>query len=161
METYKELIRFLKESSENKTLKFHTARTRITAIKRIFKGSSFENSNILDVEIDDVISEFSENNDDISLDTINTYKSRFISALKDYIRYEVLGEEMPSIGEDRVNTYRRNKADDKSKVEVIDLPCPIRKNGHIVTIKNLPVDLTQDELMRLTALIKDFVELDK
>lgn len=161
METYKELIKFLRESSENKTLKFHTARTRITAIKRIFKGSSFENSNILNVEIEDVISEFSKKNDDISLDTINTYKSRFISALKDYIRYEVLGEKMPSIEEERLSTFRHDKSDEKSKVEVIDLPCPIRKNGHIVTIKNLPIDLTQDELMRLTTLIKDFVELAK
>lgn len=159
MDTYKELIRFLRESSANKRLKFHTARTRVTAIKRIFKGSSFESVNILDVEIGDVISEFRNKNEDISPDTISTYKSRFTSALKDYIRYEVLGEKMPSIEDRRVSTPRVDKLDDKTMVEVIDLPCPIRKNGHIVTIKNLPVDLTQDELTRLTSLIKDFIEL--
>lgn len=159
METYKDLIQFLRESSENRRLKFHTARTRITAIKRIFKESSFENSNILDVDIDDVISEFSQKNEDISPDTINTYKSRFSSALKDYIRYELLGEKMPSIEEGRGLTPKKEKNVGRPATEVIDLPCPIRKNGHIVTIKNLPVDLTKDELNRLTTLIKDFIEI--
>lgn len=159
METYKELIQFLRESSESRRLKFHTARTRITAIKRMFKESSFENSNILDVDIDDVIAEFKQKNGEISLETINTYKSRFTSARKDYIRYVLLGEKIPSFEEGRELTSKKEKTIGRPVTEVIDLPCPIRKNGHIVTIKNLPVDLTEDELNRLTTLIKDFIEI--
>lgn len=157
METYKELISFLQKSSDTKLMKFHTARTRKTAIGRIFTGSMFENISIFELDINDVIDEFQTKNPDISEDTIKTYKSRFTTALKDYIRYEKLGETQ-SIGG---NQQYVNKVKEKiHKAEVVNLPCPIRKGEHIIKINNLPMDLTEDELSRLVSLIKDFTEME-
>lgn len=158
METYKDLIDFLQNSSDSKFIKFHTARTRKTAIRRIFRDSSFENISIFEVNIDDVIKEFKSKNDDISDETIETYKSRFQSALKDYIRYEKLGEKMLVVEEVRADKGGREV---KYKSESINLPCPIRKGEHIIHINNLPIDLKPEELERLNSLIKDFIDIEE
>jgi hypothetical protein len=154
METYKELIAFLQKASDTKLMKFHTARTRKTAIGRIFINSIFENSSIFELNINDVIDEFQTKNLGISEDTIKTYKSRFNTALKDYIRYEKLGETYNiEVNQQYIKKEKINKA------EVVNLPCPIRKGEHIVKINNLPMDLTEEELNRLIKLIKDFTDM--
>lgn len=157
METYKELLTFLQHASDTKLMKFHTARTRKTAIGRIFRDSVFENSSIFELNINDVIDEFQTKNPDITEDTVKTYKSRFSTALKDYIRYEKLGEIQSMDGcQQHVNEVKEKA----HKAEVVNLPCPIRKGEHIIKINNLPMDLTVDELSRIVSLIKDFTEME-
>jgi hypothetical protein len=156
METYKELIAFLQKASDTKLMKFHTARTRKTAIGRIFIDSVFENISIFELNINDVIDEFQTKNPGISEDTIKTYKSRFNTALKDYIRYEKLGETQNI---DVNQQYIKEVKEKANKAEVVNLPCPIRKGEHIIKINNLPMDLTEEELNRLIKLIKDFTEM--
>jgi len=156
METYKELLTFLQKASDTKLMKFHTARTRKTAIGRIFIDSMFESSSIFELNINDVIDEFQTKNPDISEDTIKTYKSRFTTALKDYIRYEKLGEAQSIVGNQQ---YIKEVKEKINKAEVVNLPCPIRKGKHIIKINNLPVDLTESELKRLVSLIKDFTDM--
>ena len=153
METYKELLTFLQKASDNKLMKFHTARTRKTAIRRIFTDSMFENSSIFELKINDVIDEFQTKNSEVSEDTAKTYKSRFTTALKDYIRYEKLGETQ------KIEVKHKGVEEKTNKAEVVNLPCPIRKGEHIIKINNLPMDLTEDELNRLVSLIKDFTEM--
>lgn len=156
METYRELLSFLQKASNTKLMKFHTARTRKTAISRIFIGSMFESSSIFELNINDVIDEFQTKNPDISEDTIKTYKSRFTTALKDYIRYEKLGETQSN---EMNQQFVKGLQEKTNKAEVFNLPCPIRKGEHIIRINNLPMDLTEEELKRLVSLIKDFTEM--
>lgn len=158
MNTYKDLIQFLQRSSESKFIKFHTARTRKTAIRRLFRGGSFEDKNIFEVDLDAVITEFESRNSSISSETIDTYKSRFSSALKDYIRYEIIGEKMSVIDEFRPKIIKQEA---QIKSESINLPCPIRKGKHIIHINNLPIDLKLEELERLNSLIKDFIDIEE
>jgi hypothetical protein len=157
--TYKDLVLFLKNASDLKKIKFHTARTRTTAIKRIFADSTFADVDVLDVDIGKVIAEFSEKNKDISSDTINSYRTRFNSSLKDFIRYEVLGEAMPVLEKVKIENIPK-RVEQKNSLGAIDLPCPIRNNKHIVSIKNLPMDLTKEELNRLVSLVKDFLGME-
>lgn len=156
MDTYKDLIRFLQRSSDSKFIKFHTARTRKTAIRRIFEGGQFEDASIFEVNLDDVIAGFKDRNKSISPETIDTYKSRFSSALKDYMRHEKLGEKMVVVEE---VVHEDIKLDPHVKSESINLPCPIRKGKHIIQINQLPIDLTPEELNRVISLIKDFIDI--
>jgi hypothetical protein len=157
MHTYKRLIEFLQLASEKQQLKFHTARTRITAIKRLFESSKFEMTDILEIDVDALTEAFKENNN-ISEDTISTYKSRFISARKDYIKFVLLGENLPETEQEGKTLVQKKSQEMTFHPSVIDLPCIIGRHGHVVTIKNLPTDLSKSELNKLTALLEQFVE---
>ena len=123
MDNYINLIDFLQKSTNQGFMKFHTARTRKTAIKQVFEGSSYTKISVLDLDVDKVVSDYIERlANPITEDTIKTYKSRIKRSIDDYIRIELL--------------------------------CPLRKGEFKVDIKNIPVDISDEEIDTIIEMIK-------
>ncbi len=153
METYKDLIDFLQTSSDKGTMKFHTARTRKTAIRRVFEDSPYERTSIHELDIPAVMQDFQERlEEDISADTVNTYKSRITQTYKDYIRYVKLGEQQTK----SALTSAKTEEQPVQIANTIELPCPIRGGSLIVKVSNLPTDLTEEELDAIIAKIRPY-----
>jgi hypothetical protein len=148
MENYEYLIIFLDKLFNQGNMKFQTARTRKTAIKKVFGSSSYKNENIMTLDIDKVMREFKLNHhDEVKDDTINTYKSRIKRTIDDYIRIEKLG--------DKPKQEQTNEpiVVDK-KITTVEVQCPIRDGDFIIDIKNLPINLNKDELNKVIEMIK-------
>jgi len=154
MENYECLILFLDKLFNQGSMKFQTARTRKTAIKKVFLGSSFQDENIMTLNLDDVISEFILREGALTNTnpaTINTYKSRIKRSIEDYIRIEKLGDKPKN---ENVQDKTIDTAEPEEKVATVEVQCPIRDRTFIVDIKNLPVDLDKAELEKIIKMIK-------
>jgi hypothetical protein len=153
-ENYECLISFLDKIYNQGSMKFQTARTRKTAIRKVFLRSSFEKENIMTLDLDEVIAEFIEREGGVTNTnsaTVNTYKSRIKRSIEDYIRIEKLGEKPKH---DRVIDKLPNNLVLEEKVAIVDVQCAIRDGKFIVDIKNLPVDLKDFELKKIIDMIK-------
>jgi anti-sigma28 factor (negative regulator of flagellin synthesis) len=149
-ENYECLISFLDKLYNQGSMKFQTTRTRKTAIRKVFLKSSFDKENIMTLDLDQVIAEFIKREGgatNTNSATVNTYKSRIKRSIEDYIRIEKLGEKPKH---DTVN----DKLVLEEKVAIVDIQCAIRDGKFIVDIKNLPVDLKEDELKKIIDMIK-------
>lgn len=153
-ENYECLISFLDKLYNQGSMKFQTARTRKTAIRKVFLKSRFEKENIMTLNLDEVISEFIEaeggfNNTNSA--TVNTYKSRIKRSIEDYIRIEKLGDKPK---QDKVQEVLFDNVILEEKVAIVGVQCPIRGGKFIVEIKNIPVDLEDFELTKILEMIK-------
>lgn len=148
MENYECLISFLDKLFNQGNMKFQTARTRKTAIKKVFKDSGYTKENIMTLDLDKVIEEFkSKNHLKIKDETIDTYKSRIRRTIEDYIRIEKLGDKPKK-------EYIKDAIVVQKKVTTVEVQCPIRGGEFIIDIKNLPINLSSDELIKVMDMIK-------
>jgi hypothetical protein len=154
MENYECLISFLDKQHNQGSMKFQTARTRKTAIRKVFLNSSFENENVMTLDLDEVIAEFTSiggGGDNTNPATINTYKSRIKRSIEDYIRIEKLGDKPRN---DKVQDKSLDNLAPKEKVATVNVECSLREGTFIVDIKNIPVDLQDSELNKILEVIK-------
>jgi hypothetical protein len=148
MENYKHLIEFLDKQFQQDSMKFQTARTRKTAIRKVFENSSYRDANIITLNLDDLMEEFRSNLEvSIKEDTFNTYKSRINRSIEDYIRIEKLGDKPKK-------EHIKESIVVEKKVTTIEVQCPIRNGDFIIDIKNLPINLNKEELDKLIEMIK-------
>jgi hypothetical protein len=153
-ENYECLILFLDKLYNQGSMKFQTARTRKTAIRKVFLKSSFEKENIMTLDLDEVIAEFIEREGggtNTNSATVNTYKSRIKRSIEDYIRIEKLGEKPRH---DKVQDKSPDNVVPEEKVATVGVQCSIRDGKFIVDIKNLPVGLKELELQKIVDMIK-------
>jgi methyl coenzyme M reductase gamma subunit len=148
MDNYFDLLDFLQNCVEREVMKFHTARTRKTAIKQVFHGSSFENESVLTLDIDTLMNDFIQrSHQEIKTDTIKTYKSRITRSIEDYIRVIKLGENLTA-------KEMLPKASLIKNLKTIGVTCPIREGNIDIEVSNIPIDLTEQELEKLITLIR-------
>lgn len=152
---YKKLIQFLTLNYEKERLPFNTARTRKTAVRRVF--DSIDNPKSIDittVNIDEIIAQYKidreAQNEEIKQDTINTYRSRIYNSIKDYKEYLKVGD-MAFFD----NNIKEKYVEQTSKL--VALPIPIRDNV-IINITDLPIDLTDDEAKKIANVLTAFAQ---
>src|SRR5690606_34570380 len=87
MTTYKELIAALERARDEGTLKFHTARTRITALNEIFNRlPNRSGQDVFSLDKNNLLRELIDlPNNDASITTLTTYVSRF-NATRDFYK---------------------------------------------------------------------------
>lgn len=119
----------------------------------------------LDVEI--VASQYELTSDaDVSQATIQSYKSRLQSAIQKFIDYQnkkfgvvmVKNEQCEPIlprRRRRVTSTEVKKDATVEAVKTFELPIPIR-DGLVLKVDNLPMDLSYDEAERIATIIKSF-----
>jgi hypothetical protein len=148
MENYEDLIAFLDKLFNQGSMKFQTARTRKTAIRKVFEGSNFCDANIMTLNVNELMDEFRERSQTlIKDDTFKTYESRIRRSIDDYIRIEKLGDKPKK-------ESIKKPAVIKEKIATVDVQCPIREGEFIIDIENLPINLTEEELSRVIEMIK-------
>lgn len=148
MENYEYLIAFLDRLFNQGNMKFQTARTRKTAIKKVFENSVYVNENIMTLDIEELMEDFrSRSNIEIKPETFKTYKSRIKRSIDDYIRIEKLGDK-PKLEQIKKSIIV------EEKVTTVEVQCPIRDGTFIIDIKNLPINLKEVELDKIIEMIK-------
>lgn len=139
METYLNLMEFLQRESDNENMKFQTARTRRTALRMLFSNSSFELSDINNIEVSELLAEFSEKNPEIKPATLKTYGTRFNSSLKDF----------------QLAKKTKNIIENTTIEETLDVQFPMR-HGKIF-VQGLPIDLSKEEYEKICTMLKAFI----
>jgi hypothetical protein len=148
MENYKHLIEFLDKQFQQDSMKFQTVRTRKTAIRKVFENSSYCDANIITLDINALMDEFKRNLEvSIKDETFNTYRSRISRSIEDYIRIEKLGDKPKK-------EHVKEAIVVEKKITTIEVQCPIRGGDFIIDIKNLPINLKEEELDKLIEMIR-------
>jgi hypothetical protein len=148
MDNYEDLIAFLDKLHNQGNMKFQTARTRKTAIRKVFGGSCYSNESIMTLDISDLMKDFkARSQSEIKEDTFNTYKSRIKRSIDDYIRIEKLGDKPKQ-------EYIKEPERNENKIVTVEVQCPIRDGEFIIDIKNLPINLNKEELKKVIEMIQ-------
>ncbi len=158
--TYRDLIEYLWVASRNGLLKYNTARTRRTAIKRVFASQpDYEERDIFKVDLDVAIHGFKEleANKGVSDSTINTYKSRIKTTIEDFALWL---RKRPQQGSDEIQSIMSGESFGSSprlisdkKIETFSLPVPL-ESGLKLTIKDIPTNLTENDAEKICEVIK-------
>jgi hypothetical protein len=130
-------------------MKFHTARTRRTALTRIARYlTETERDDIRTVKHDALAERIREAEADLSEGTIQTYLTRIDRTLSAYqerdSRSQAHVREQVTLNETSVQEVR------------VTLAVPLR--GGILRISNLPRDLTNDEVALVCAALRAYAE---
>lgn len=147
MFTVNELMNFLSMASKSGLLKYNTARTRRTAIKRIFSIEENWQEIIIDnQDLDRYLDKFAKAmKSDLSQDSFKTYFSRVKHSISDYLGWLELGDQY-FLAEK--NTLLEHK------VRAFDLKIPIAiRENIIVTIEGIPNNLTKHEAELISKVI--------
>ena len=123
---------------------------------------------VRDLDIDVVVNQYSETSGvEVSNASLQSYKSRLSSAIKKFIDYQkdVFGDDDQA---EVTNTFKKKRNQKKTStssmgampsevndIKTFDLPIPIR-DGLILTVGKMPLDLTNDEAERIATIIKSF-----
>jgi hypothetical protein len=144
--TFIELIQFLEKQRDTKALKFQTARTRITAIRKIFEVlPEYDQTDVLNLDLSHIQSDFIETyGNQVSLPTIVTYISRIRSSVRLYRDFSSgkLSEE-----DELQSSLPKN-------IEPIDIQI---RDGLKVNITNLPNDLKKAEVERICRVLEAYI----
>lgn len=141
-----------------------TARNLKDASMRLI--SSIQNQthmDIRDIKIDTLLDSYSDNADPIPSEaTLNAYKSRMQSAIDKFLAYQTGNTSnatptQPELKKERRKLVLKKKANTsiEGEVKTFELPIPLR-GDIIVTIGNLPRDLTQEEAKRISNIVESF-----
>jgi|GEM_PF-2870606 len=138
--TFRGLMSFLSRSGKDGSLPYNTARTRRTAVRRVFECQpQYAQSNIFDIDVDEVMQGYrASSGSDVSEATLKTYQSRIKKAIAEYRYWR--------------NNMAHNSAVDSS-VDTFDFPLPLRQNLN-VTLKGIPLDLTAREADLICEVVK-------
>ncbi|EPG2235742.1 hypothetical protein NQL38_002553 [Providencia rettgeri] len=91
---------------------------------------------------------------DVKDDTAKTYLSRFKSAVDKFIAHTE-GKELTSMVKRKPTQKKKVEVVEEETVKTFSLPIPLREDL-IVTIENLPRDLSEDESTRIATIIQSF-----
>ena len=155
--TYKieKIIDFLKKAQSKEILKFNTARTRITAIKKLSSFLSEEENNDIR-QIDKVLlAEKIRKEGHINEGTLQTYLTRLDKSIEAYTSlYEIVE------GNDEVKRFEGHQHKMNFKRDVChDTTLAIEIDGKIVRVNNLPVDITIEQVDKICRALRAFVEI--
>lgn len=159
------LLKFLIFAAEKGMLKRATAENRRNASKRILDILEIEEKNDLrNIGVEKVFNRFQNlKGHEISPSSLNIYKSRFKASLTDFLSWA----DNPSAFKTASATRSRKKDQEdgadrtgkstppKHHINVNDIafPIPIRE-GVVVTISNIPNDLTEEEAKKIAAVVQ-------
>lgn len=158
--TYRDLMEYLRAASKSGGIKYNTARTRRTAINRVFASQpEYEHQDIFSIDLDDVISGFREleENKDVSESTIETYKSRIKTTIEDFalwLRKSPQAEPGWKISESwrDIPAPTHSVVIEKS-VEKFSLPIPL-ESGLVLTINDIPTNITEKDVIKICDVLK-------
>ena len=155
--TYKieRIIDFLKKAQSKEILNFNTARTRVTAIKKLSPFLSEEESNDIR-KIDKVLlAEKVRKQGDINEGTLQTYLTRLDKSIEAYTSLYEMVE-----GNDEVNISKSHQQKMNLKRDVCrETTLAIEIDGTIVRVNNLPVDITIKQVDKICRALHAFVEI--
>lgn len=136
MTTYKELIAALESAKDEGLLKFHTARTRITALNEIFSRLPHRGEqDVFSLDKNNLLRELIDLPDnDASITTLTTYVSRFNVTRDFYKKY----------------IHTRNSPAFEGLSQRISIPL---RGKESVYISNLPSDITKDDIEQICAVL--------
>lgn len=144
------LDRFLAAAAQNGTMKFHTARTRRTALTRIARHlEAEERDDLRTVNPAQLAERIREGEPDLSEGTIQTYVTRLDRSLRAYEAH-VLGKRVPA--------HEPPPAPGRSPWEMRDtLAIPLPR-GAVIRISGVPRDLTGEEAELICAALRAYAE---
>ncbi len=150
MFTVNELMNFLSKAGKSGLLKYNTARTRRTAIKRIFSvENNWQDIIIDDQDLERYLNKFIEAmKGDMSQDSFKTYFSRVKHSIADYQGWLNHGDQYFLADKNMLPEH---------KVKAFDLKIPIAiREDVIVTIEGIPNNLTKHEAELITKVISAY-----
>ena len=167
-----DVIGFLDYLSSKGLLKSNTASSRKAAANAFFEILDDEEKlDVRELNIDEVAMRFANiQGDKFTPDSLKTYKSRFNTALSDFLRYrkDPMGFSIKSAkrtSKPKPTTKTASKKNERVKVEtdtavkepssngnVVIFPIPLRTDL-TVKIANLPSDMTQAEAKRIANVV--------
>ncbi|AIR03391.1 hypothetical protein JT31_01745 [Cedecea neteri] len=163
--SYAEFYGFLQALPDLGIVPEATARNLKESSLRLFNVTSpLPETDIRDLDVNEVVGDYKMfSSVDVSRATIQSYKSRLLSAIQKFVEFQQLkyGVVMESIPqEESVKPKRRKRVDGKHEnaleaIKTFALPIPIR-DGLILRIENMPMDLSFDEAERIATIIKSF-----
>ncbi|HHH0641815.1 TPA: hypothetical protein ACPZOO_004443 [Yersinia enterocolitica] len=109
-------------------------------------------------DIPQIIEDYSVMNN-VEPNTARTYQSRFKSAVEKFIAYQNGEKSLVKAKRTRSMQKPDPKIEVEIKVKTFELPIPLR-NDLIVTITNLPRDLSKAEAKRISAIVDSFAMFD-
>ncbi|MDS1503807.1 hypothetical protein [Shigella boydii] len=129
-------------------------------------GADFTDADIRDYSVANLASSYADSAESKpSESSLQAYKSRMQSAIDKFISYQN-GEINVSVGDVNKKKERKKMAPKKKAVadvqvgvKTFELPIPLR-GDLIVTIGNLPRDLTKDEAKRISLIVESFAMID-
>lgn len=166
-----EFFQFIDFIGKKSLIKSATVRNWRNAATQLFTVLEREElADLREIDVDLLVERFSNKRRDVTGASLKTYKGRYKSAINEFFSWvKNRVDYQPSIasrnrgagGAPKIK--KKNESNDKSKKTPellsrnnnahVDFPIPIR-SGHIVTIVNLPHDLTKEEAEKISAVIK-------
>ncbi|HIH1406127.1 TPA: hypothetical protein ACYJHX_001680 [Salmonella enterica] len=128
-------------------------------------GPNEENGDIRDYSVASMASTYAESAENKpSESSLQAYKSRMQSAIDKFISYQN-GDDVPDTNtsqkKERRKVASKKKAviEEQPSVKTFELPIPLR-GDLIVTIGNLPRNLTKEEAKRISNIVESFAMFD-
>ncbi len=149
-QTYKELLTFLKGAVDAGWLPYNTARTRRTAVRRVFSVQpEYEDADIFKVDVNEMIEKFVERTkstgETFTQGTIDTYRSRIKKSIEEFA---LRLQDMPQIA--------KNK--EKQFIETFEMPLKLR-DELTIHMKGIPINLSHEEAERICVYIKSLATI--
>ena len=149
------VIDFLKKAQGKGVLNFNTARTRVTAIKKLSNFlSEAENNDIRNIN-KVALAEKVRNAGQINEGTLQTYLTRLDKSIEAYTSlYEVVedsGEANVSDSHQKMMSFKKDVCHETTLAVEID--------GAIVRVNNLPVDITIEQVDKICRALHAFVDI--
>ncbi|MED5697572.1 hypothetical protein [Enterobacter ludwigii] len=160
MYSYEEFDKFLNELTTLGIVNEATARNLKDASLRLLATyDPSDEEDVRDLDLDEIVNRYSETSGvDVSNASLQAYKSRLSSAIKKFIDYQK-DNQIDDEQEDSAYLLKKRspsrKVTSATEVKTFELPIPIR-DGLILRVHNLPMDLTIDEADRIANIIKSF-----
>ncbi len=167
------LLNFLKESAVSGIMNPGVARSRKTAAEKLLGHlTAEERINLRQLDVDELCSRIHKLEDSsIREEAINLYNARLKSALDDYFNYLKSPETFTSTGSNLapVKQVQKRDQEEQKALESIALhhagtqddiiPIPLRE-GLIVYLQGLPLNLTQAEANKIVNVVKAYVQYE-
>lgn len=178
-----ELLQFMDYLGDKGIIKLATAKSRKIAAGKILGAlDESEKHDLRSLDREQAFTRFTnKSGKDFTPDSLNTYKSRFFSALDDFLRWADNPAAFKPTGSQRAARSGNEQFSQPKKAikmlktippplvnshtnqheggQPLIFPIPIRE-GVVVKIHNLPLDLTRVESERICAVIKALAVID-
>ncbi|MEJ0233165.1 hypothetical protein Q0L23_28720 [Klebsiella michiganensis] len=165
--SYEKFEEFLQRLPQLNIVTEATARNlKESALRLLATYSPDSDEDIRDMDVDEAISRYCESSGvDVSNSTLHSYKSRLASAIEKFIEFQnAHNAKADDVDNEKSKPKRRRRmpkqpaplsATITDPIKTFDLPIPLR-DGMIITVGKLPMDLTIDEAERIATIIKSF-----
>lgn len=175
------LARFLEYAADKGLLKRATARSRkIASMKILDTLDDDDKKDLREIKIDDAFNRFQNlASSSLKPDSLAVYKSRFTSALNDFLRWNenpatfrsstvarsarTTEGDGSNVNRTRGSGMKEKKFGGHSKTDRLTgliFPVPIRE-GVVVNIANIPSDLTKEEATKIAAVVHALATSEK